>query len=459
MSPIFTKILIDFINEHEVIGYDIISELHKFDLYIKGYKHPAFPSDALEEDPVNLEFYKKSLNNDKIIMDYADYSWNCQGEMIYSCKLCKDNDMMVEKDFTIMDDFLGHMEKLHATLIKQEQEEHILDKKSEELWVGELEKMKKSNYKHHSEEFLKEIDEILGVDDFDMSGILNSLEKHKTQEDDNNFESLSDSSKENALSPSITSTSSLSSPSPLTQPLNDSNHEHVQKRKKKRTSGQCDVCNRTFNDLYNLRIHKMIHTGEKPFQCEECGKRFRQYNKLKIHCITHTNEKPYICDICYKGFRFRNYLSVHKRLHSGENPYKCKYCDKYFHSLHSRRLHTKMQHCETKIYTCPICGKILTAQCYLTAHMKRHTNQRDFKCEMCGKCFFSQSQLKDHQLVHTNLKPYECNVCKARFQRKSNYTQHLKIHTGEKTYVCGICKKSFAQNAGLYGHMKSHAKL
>lgn len=232
---------------------------------------------------------------------------------------------------------------------------------------------------------------ILGVDDFDVNGILHSLDSNKSCDNDNSTDILSDSSKENALAPSAASLNS----SAYSKPCKLTNHERQQKRKKKRTSGQCEVCQRTFNDLYNLRIHKMIHTGEKPFQCEECGKRFRQYNKLKIHCITHTNEKPYICDICGKGFRFRNYLSVHKRLHSGENPYKCKFCDEYFHSLHSRRLHTKLLHCEAKTYSCPICGKILTAQCYLTAHMKRHTNQRDFKCEICEKCFFSQSQLKD----------------------------------------------------------------
>lgn len=164
MSLVFTKILIDFINEHEVIGYDIFSELHKFDLYIKGYKHPAFPADAIEEDPVNLEYYNRSLNKDKIIMDYADYSWNCQGEMVYNCKLCKDT-VNCCKDFTAMDDFLKHAEQLHEKIINQEQGEQLLDKKSEELWVGELERMKNTDYKRHSEEFLNEIDEV-GQNDF-----------------------------------------------------------------------------------------------------------------------------------------------------------------------------------------------------------------------------------------------------------------------------------------------------
>ncbi|TMW53034.1 hypothetical protein DOY81_001897 [Sarcophaga bullata] len=449
---VLTKTLIDFIEEHDTIGYDIIAELNKFDQYIAGNKNPycnAINTAAKEAELPTVSNKDIVNNHNKIITTYADYTWNSEGQTLYKCKLCVKNSTETE-EFVKIEDFLEHIQAVHAKSIEEEEQQYFADKKSEELWIGELERMKKLKYKQHSEEFLKEIDEILDVEeeDFDMNCILTSLDRHKTPNE-------SDTQSEVSIDSGIeTSLNSLSDNS-----LEATTHkEREPKKKKKRTSGQCDVCNRTFNDLYNLRIHKMIHTGEKPFQCEECGKRFRQFNKLKIHCITHTNEKPFKCDICGKGFRFRNYLSVHKRLHSGENPYKCKFCDEYFHSLHSRRLHTKLVHCETKTFTCPICAKVLTAQCYLTAHMKRHTNQRDFKCPTCCKCFFSQSQLKDHELVHTNLKPYQCDVCSARFQRKSNYTQHLKIHTGEKSYVCHICFKSFAQNAGLYGHMKSHAK-
>uniref|UniRef100_A0A1I8PUJ2 C2H2-type domain-containing protein n=1 Tax=Stomoxys calcitrans TaxID=35570 RepID=A0A1I8PUJ2_STOCA len=455
VEHVFTNILLDFINEHDVIGYDIISELNKFDLYIKGRMHPCLSRNmerGMNEALSNVQCLEDANNSDAILLEYADYSWNCHDQPIYVCKLCSQGDTEDNRpEFTNLDQFLWHFSQCHG----EELRKISLDRQSAKLWITELERIRKFKYKHHSEEFLKEIDEILGHDDFDTTSILNNLNIHeKTNEVNDHVQETSDSSPTDLSKTAATeivetvqtiSTKTIGGGKPI-------------KKKKKRTSGKCDICNRTFNDLYNLRIHKMIHSGEKPFQCDECGKRFRQFNKLKIHCITHTDKKPYICEICGKGFRFRNYLSVHKRLHSGENPYKCKFCSEYFHSLHSRRLHTKMMHCEAKTFTCPICDKILTAQCYLTAHLKRHTNQRDFKCETCEKCFFSQSQLKDHRLVHTNLKPHQCNVCNARFQRKSNYTQHLKIHTGEKKYVCDICQKSFAQNAGLYGHMKSHAK-
>ncbi|XP_061393072.1 zinc finger protein 235 [Musca vetustissima] len=487
MEHFFTKILLDFVNEHEIIGYDIISELNRFDQYIKGRRtNPAVapaaaPEHIITEPDINIQYLEES-KIDEVIMDYADYSWNSYEQLVYTCKLClhktQYQQQQQQQQFTHLNEFLCHLRDCHVGKIIEEQKQYYFDRDCEKLWVAELERIKKYKYQHHSEEFMKEIDEILGNDEMEMSTSIDSLEADDSQNSHNSSPIMVDYLTPPTSSGSQSPTNSqLSEQSDISQPTTSStdtmmttaatsdvnapytdNNKPV-KKKKKRTSGQCDVCNRTFNDLYNLRIHKMIHSGEKPFQCDECGKRFRQYNKLKIHCITHTDLKPYVCDICNKGFRFRNYLSVHKRLHSGENPYKCKFCEEYFHSLHSRRLHTKMMHSEAKTFTCPVCSKILTAQCYLNDHLKRHTNQRDYKCDICDKCFFSQSQLKDHQLVHTNVKPYECDVCMARFQRKSNYTQHLKIHTGEKTYVCHICFKSFAQNAGLYGHMKSHAKV
>uniref|UniRef100_A0A6P4FRG3 Zinc finger protein 484 n=1 Tax=Drosophila rhopaloa TaxID=1041015 RepID=A0A6P4FRG3_DRORH len=213
----------------------------------------------------------------------------------------------------------------------------------------------------------------------------------------------------------------------------------------------CDVCGRRFSEAYNLRIHKMTHTDEKPHVCEDCGKGFRQLNKLRIHAVTHTAERPFKCDICDKGFRYANYLAVHRRLHTGEKPYPCLATDCHlsFHSIHARRIHTKLRHSaqtdpdpehplaeeeqrEPSVlsFTCPVCGRVLTDQCYLSIHLKRHYNQRDFACPhpQCEKRFYSASELKHHQISHSQLRPFACPLCPARFLRKSNHKQHLKVH-------------------------------
>ncbi|KAM8720521.1 hypothetical protein ACLKA7_006547 [Drosophila subpalustris] len=232
---------------------------------------------------------------------------------------------------------------------------------------------------------------------------------------------------------------------------------------KRKQINVCDVCDRCFSDAYTLRIHKMMHTDEKPHVCSVCGKGFRQLNKLRMHSIIHTDKRPYVCDICGKGYRFANYLAVHRRLHTGEKPYMCTVtsCHKSFHSIHARRMHVKLQHVSSQeadkeekhddneneevteakqhlessttaslSYTCPICGRVLTDQCYLNTHLKRHYNQRDFLCPhpQCGKRFFSSSELNHHQIAHTRLRPFRCSFCSSCFLRKSNYKQHLKLH-------------------------------
>ncbi|XP_067004265.2 oocyte zinc finger protein XlCOF6-like [Anabrus simplex] len=92
----------------------------------------------------------------------------------------------------------------------------------------------------------------------------------------------------------------------------------------------CDVCGKVYSNQANLRIHKLTHSGDKPFLCTVCGQSFAKKYTLQCHTRKHTDERPFACDICGLTF-FRNHtLKTHKLRHTGERPHVCTLCGRSF---------------------------------------------------------------------------------------------------------------------------------
>lgn len=119
----------------------------------------------------------------------------------------------------------------------------------------------------------------------------------------------------------------------------------------------CQICNRSFFHKGTLTHHMKSHKSnfcnickqEFPHgqldthicvppvashkvtkSCELCGKVFANPSALRIHYVVHTGEKPYRCNICGKGFTQKGNLKCHLRIHTGERPFQCMWCGKTF---------------------------------------------------------------------------------------------------------------------------------
>ncbi|XP_077911969.1 zinc finger protein 311 isoform X3 [Halichoerus grypus] len=220
-------------------------------------------------------------------------------------------------------------------------------------------------------------------------------------------------------------------------------------------------CGKAFRTGSQLSVHRVSHTGEKPFRCAQCGKALGSPSALCRHRKAHSGEKPHGCGACGKAFGSRSRLRLHQLVHSGEKPhacakpYPCRECGRAFRHKCRRRAHERAHRGE-RPYPCAHCGKTFQDRHCLAVHQRVHTGEKPFACAQCGRAFRGKSNLTKHQRIHSGEKPYACEACGKAFHHSSALTQHRRIHSGEKPYGCGECGASFRQRSALVGHQRVH---
>ena len=135
------------------------------------------------------------------------------------------------------------------------------------------------------------------------------------------------------------------------------------------------------------------------------------------------------CETCLKTFSFKKNcnLKVHKMIHSGEKEYRCRLCQKAFSTNSAMRNHQRV-HYEDKPYVCEVCHKTFKLSSTLYHHRQTHFMDRVYQCEVCNKTFSSSSNLYHHRSVHTGEKPFQCQICLKPFRQKCNMQEHMRTH-------------------------------
>ena len=114
---------------------------------------------------------------------------------------------------------------------------------------------------------------------------------------------------------------------------------------------KCKMCDAELLNVNRLRIHvRKVHLMVKkytPHQCVECGKVLSTKPILAKHVSeVHTRTPKYHCDWenCDKVLKSLRNLKQHKRIHTGEKPFQCSLCDYSCSQKASLNWHFKSKH-------------------------------------------------------------------------------------------------------------------
>lgn len=180
----------------------------------------------------------------------------------------------------------------------------------------------------------------------------------------------------------------------------DTQTDRLNHMKKDHIIKNCKNCLKIFPSIWPLVKHFKIHETNKKLKCDICDRTFNYLHNLKSHLRQHTDENPFKCDYenCTLSFKHKASLVNHIRNHTGLRPYKCEFCPNKFALLSTLKNH----------------------------FLRRHSNQLSFECSICKKGFKDEINLTAHSTVHSNERKYECKYCKKTYKHSQSLYHHMR---------------------------------
>ena len=200
------------------------------------------------------------------------------------------------------------------------------------------------------------------------------------------------------------------------------------KKKKKRGRYQCQIWHRYLSGKDGLKVHNMIHTGERPFKCSMCDRSFRRRSHLLNHELCHWDEP-----------------SGSIAGHSTGGSVSCSTSG-------------SSQGNEERLLKCRVCPAVFSSVLSLKAHLTIHDPSRPFPCTICGMKCKTSGNMRQHMRAHTATPNLCCPYCDKRFHRTSYFEEHLQHHKNwdaESTEEArNVCKSSVSESRSPTDHFE-----
>ena len=269
-------------------------------------------------------------------------------------------------------------------------------------------------------------------------------------------------------------------PEPETATPDTPRSRDQESRERQRTSFRCGECRKEFSSRSALKMHAVVHSGEKPFKCDQCFSAFGYASNLQHHKKSiHAGGRAHNCEICpFASRRCKEcpqFSAAAVAAHGvkrktppdqaqdqvgssfGREESTAKSSDlssteggdggdvrtdvdgqgsllavpvpgEHFQPSQPRRRtssssSSRQDSSGVPLVQCYICSEIVE-KCRQKHHMSQHS--LTFRCKLCSQIFACLEDLTKHAARHGRAPSYKCRHCYLRFTFPGNLETHLK---------------------------------